>query len=527
MVGIFVRLKLRLLASMFRSWQQALGYLLPLFYGIPAGIGLALALATVGRTDPTHGPDLLVGAFALLLLGWTVGPLVAGGLDSTVDPDSLTLFPLTRRELARGLLAAGTIGISPLLTALVCIGALIGFLPVGPGAVLVVPAVLVELALCLVAARAVTSTVSRALRGRRARDLLTLVGFVGVLALSQLPSLAIRTASRSDGLTHRAAQIAGWTPLGWAGSAAAAGAAGRLLPALGWLAASAALLAAVSALWWRNLGRVGDRGGSTLPDGTRGSAELDTALSRLLPHGALRACLAKDQRYLAREPMLRLSVVAAAGGSVLFVLALSTALPGRVTYPAAFGGVMCALGTANCLGAERGASWTLLATGVSWRTVLGAKVLSFAVLFLPLQAVLIVAVGLLGGHPGQIAVVIPLSVGMYAAATAGTLYGSVLFPYPLPESRAGAGLFGNRAGGGGTTSALQGVVLLVAMVLVTPAAVGVGVAGYLGGLPAAVVAAPFALVYGLALLGLSWTLSVRRLAGRGPEVVTALSAQRT
>ena len=415
----------------------------------------------------------------------------------------------------------------PLLTALVCLGALAGFVPAGPGAVVVVAAVLIEFALCLVAARAVTSTVSAALHRRRSRDLLTLLGFVGVVVVSQLPTLAERAGTRSVGAEHTAAEVAGWTPFGWAASAVVAGAAGRLLPAVGWLAASAALLVAVAALWWHHLGRPTDGAGTIVTGSTRGTGELDTPLSRLLPHGPLRACLAKDQRYLAREPMLRLSVVASALVSVLFIVATSNILPGRVTYLAAFAGTLCALSTSNCLGVERGASWTLLATGVSWRTVLGSKVVAFSSVFVPVQVVLVIAVGLATGHSGQIAAAVALALGMYAAALSGTMVGSVLFPYPLPVSRSGSGIFGLRTGGAGTTTVLQSVALLVAMLLVVPAVVGVAVTGYLVGGAATLLAALLALVYGLLLLTLGWTLSVRRLAGRGPELVAALSGEHT
>ena len=86
MVGVFVRLKLHLLRSLFRSWQTAFSYVVPLVYGIPAGVGLAVALAAVGRSGSARAPELLVAGFTLLTVGWTIGPLLTGGLDSTVDP---------------------------------------------------------------------------------------------------------------------------------------------------------------------------------------------------------------------------------------------------------------------------------------------------------------------------------------------------------------------------------------------------------------------------------------------------------
>ncbi len=531
MARVLVRLKLRLLASMLRSWTAAVGYVLPVVYGLPVAVGLAVALVATGRSGTPTGPSLAVLAFAGVAVGWTLGPVLTGGLDSTVDPDTLVLFPLTRFERARGLLAAGAVGVGPVLTVVVCVGAVAGLAPAGPGAVVVVLAAALEILLCLLLARAVTSTLSGALAGRRRRDVLTLVGFVAVVALSQLPNLAVRAtdARRTVRTVRTAARIAGLLPWGWPGHAVADAARGHLAASVGWLAASAVLTAAVGALWLHNLGRTGGDTAAIVVGSGR-TAGLDTRLSRLLPAGPLRACFAKDQHYLARDPMLRMSVV-----SVLLVALLSAAVLGstllrHAPFVVVVVAPLAALATANCLGVDRGASWTLLATGVSWRTVLTSKVLSFSVLFVPLLLVLGVGAGLLTGTGGQVPVAVLLGVGMYAAAFGGTVYGSVLFPAPLPVARAGAGIFGSRTGGSGSTNLLQTVLLLVAIALTLPALVAVAVtAGVSGGSQsgASVAAAVAAFVYGCGLFTVGFRIALRRLAGRGPEVVAALSAERT
>lgn len=530
MARVLVRLKLRLLASMFRSWSAAVGYVLPMVYGLPTALLLAVALVATGRSGSATGPGLLVVGLATLAVGWTLGPVLAGGLDSTVDPDALVLFPLSRLERARGLLAAGAVGVAPLATAIVCLGAVAGFAPAGPGAVVVVLGAAAEFGLCLLLARAVTSTVSGALRGRRRRDALTLVGFVAVIALSQLPSLAVHAGlgGRSGPILAHTARIAGYLPWGWAGHAIADAAAGRLAASLGWLVAAIALLVGVGALWLANLGRVED--GGAVVGGSRRTAALDTGLSRVFRPGPLRACLAKDQRYLARDPMLRMSVVSVFLAGLLVAAALGSVSVRHAPFVVVVVGPLAGLATANCLGGDRGASWTLLAAGVSWRTVLASKVLSFSAVFVPLEMLLVIAAGLATGEVRQIPVAALLGLAMYAAALGGTVYGSALFPAPLPVARAGAGIFGSRTGGNGTTNLLQSLLLLVALALTLPALIAVAVtAGRAGGsdtAPAALAAAG-ALVYGAVLFAVGFRLALRRLSGRGPEIVEALSAQRT
>lgn len=535
MARVLVRLKLALLASMFRSWSAAVGYVLPALYGLPLAGTLAAALVGTGRSGSPAGPPLVVLGLTGLGIGWTLGPVLAGGLDSTVDPDTLALFPLTRLERARGLLAAGAVGIAPVLTAVVCLGAVVGFAPPSLGAVVVVLAAALEVALCLLVARAVTSTLSTALRGRRRRDLLSLVGFVAVVVASQLPNLAVRAGASSGGAIRAvagfrtAARVAGLLPWGWPAHAIVDAAAGRSLPALGWLALSAGLVAAVGALWLRDLGRTGGDTAAVVV-GSRRTLGLDTRLSRLLPAGPLRACVAKDQHYLGRDPVLRLSVASVFLLSFVVALVLGSSLVRHAPFVAVVVAPMAALATANCLGVDRGASWTLLAAGVPWRTVLTSKVLTFSVVFVPLLVVLGVGAGLVTGTTRQAPVAVLLAVGMYAAALGGTVCGSVLFPVPLPVARVGAGLFASRTGGNGSANLLQAVLLVGALALAAPALAGVAVAAGATGGPQSrvtVLAGVGSLVYGAGLFALGFHLASRRLTGRGPEMVVALSAERT
>jgi ABC-2 type transport system permease protein len=528
---VLVRLKLRLLASMFRSWSAAIGYVLPVVYGLPVAVALAVALVVTGRSGSVDGPPLLVTGLATLAVGWTVGPLLAGGLDSTVDPDALTLFPLTPFERARGLLAAGAVGVAPLATAVVCLGAIAGFAPAGPGAVVVVVAAAVDFVLCLLLARAVTATVSGALSGRRRRDVLTLVGFLAVIALSQLPNLAVHAGlgGRTGPALRHSARIAGYLPWGWAGHAISDAHAGHLLPSLGWLLAAVVLTLGVAVRWMHALATTGD-GSAAITVGSGRTTGLDTPLSRLLPAGPLRACVAKDQRYLARDPMLRMSVISVFLAGLLSAVALGSTTARHAPFVVAVIGPLAGLATANCLGVDRGASWTLLATGVSWRTVLTSKVLSFSAIFVPAMGLLVVAAALAARTVHLIPVAFLLGLAMYAAALGGTVYGSVLFPAPLPIARAGAGIFGSRTGGNGTTNLLQSVLLLGALAVTLPALLAVAItAGETGGAQtsATALAAVGALAYGGGLFAVGFTLALRRLAGRGPEMVAALSAQRT
>ena len=128
-----------------------------------------------------------------MLIGWMVVPLLAFGLDDTLDPARLSLFPLPTRRLAVGMFTASATGVWPLATLIVTAGALVG-LATGVGGVLLgIVAVLLQFALCLVASRLVTTALSSALRTRRGRDVLA-VAAIFVVLLAQLPNLLLNSS---------------------------------------------------------------------------------------------------------------------------------------------------------------------------------------------------------------------------------------------------------------------------------------------------------------------------------------------
>ena len=105
MARLLVQLKLRLLRNALRASKGTkAGFIVSTILAVAGAVFIFIVLARL------HGHsaavDLTTVIFTVFAFGWLIVPLVAFGLDGTLDPATLALFPLRLRPLAVGLLAA-------------------------------------------------------------------------------------------------------------------------------------------------------------------------------------------------------------------------------------------------------------------------------------------------------------------------------------------------------------------------------------------------------------------------------------
>lgn len=521
----FLRLKLALLGSGFRrNWQQALGLIVGVVVALPLGAAVGVGVAVLGRRG-----DLGLGALGIgltaLVAGWALIPLIAFGIDETLDPARLRLLPLTRRQLFVGLSVTSVVGVAPLATALALAGVVAGLAPAGPGALVVLLAVIGHFALCVLASRALTTALASRLRSRRARDAATfLFALLGasVGLLGQLPRLLLEADPGQDTLAalERWGERASLLPAGWAARAAVAGSQGRVLEGLAWFAALAGLCALLGWVWMVAL----DRAAAQVSEGPgRGQdADLFPRLVRFLPRNRLGAAAARELRYAWRVPQLRIQWVFAvlaglvAIGSTVVVDALDR--PEAVlaaTLPAAVQG----LSSLNLFGADR-AVWQLVAAGsAGWRDLAG-KNLAAVLVLVPVMLSTAVALAALTGGWALVPVAVASGLALLAVSSGVGDLASVLAPQRLPDSVVNP--FAGASGVGCATALIQLTAVTAIAALLTPVGLAVGLAAAFrpGLLPAAVTGA---VLYGALVAGLGLTLAGRRLRNRGPELITALS----
>lgn len=517
---LFARLKLRLVANGLRmSTQQKVGLVLGIVYAVPLALGGFVALASVRAAPDLARPTTIV-VFAVLFVGWLVGPLLGFGSDETLDPARLALLPLTRGRLVVGLLAASSVGTGAVATAVVLAGAVAGLAPAGPEAAVVVAAVVVQFALCITGARALTTALSGVLRSRRGRDSIVVIGVAAAVVISQ--SFRLVTDLGRDGL-NVAADVLAWSPPGLAARAAADAGSGDLWTGLASLAGAAAIVGLLGWWWVAGLDRSLTTTAST--GGTKAGRREPALFARRwawLPRDRRGAVAAKELRYYGRDPRMR-------AGALVWLL-LAVALPVGIALSdlrepaivlaacafATFGG----LSAVNQYGFEGGAYWMNVVAGTDVRADLTGKNLALVAWTMAVVAPVAVALAAVSGGWVWVPLSLLVSIAVLGVALGVGNVISARSPQPMPTS--GTNAFAGNANQGCTAGLLQLLAMTVQGVLLVPVALGVG-AALAWWRPGLVLVALLALAWGALCWRIGLASAVRWLEPRQPEFLDALS----
>ena len=437
MVGIFVRLKLRLLTNGLQDTARLVGF------AVGAAFTLAMTpLATVGwlqlRDDPQLAADVGVVVFTGVALAWIILPLGLFGTDDTLDPARFAALPLRPRTLVTGLYVGAFVGLAPLATTALLAGSVFG-LSSGPGSmVIALLALALEVALCVAISRALASALSGILRSRRGRDLAVLVGVL-IGGSGQLVMLGTAYVSGSADLVHSAASVLRWAPPGMAAWAAADAAAGHYLFGLAGLAGTGVAVALLLLWWGRTLTGAMVTTDASTARAARPAGRRRAWLRRLQPSGRAGAVAVRELRYNWREPRRRSAWVAAVlfGGIGPFLLLRQDGAGSSGAYVVCLTASIIGLQAANQLGIDGPATWMHVSTWRDPRDIradFAGRNLALALIGAPILLVIALALAALAGSAG-----LALEPFALACAVLGIAFGvgnvaSVLAPFPVPES---------------------------------------------------------------------------------------------
>jgi ABC-2 type transport system permease protein len=526
MVGLFVRLKLRLLAGGFRGNRaRRVSMVAGAFVGLTLALGAAALLALL---PDRYVVRLCVLLYTAMLICWALLPLITFTSDETLDPARLALLPLRPWQLIRGLYAAAFVGVPAVATAVVLAGSAIGLARAGGGPFSGPVAVLaagLELCLCVATARALASALSRLLRSRRGRDLAVFVG-IGLAAGFQGVNLGSQWLARTHhaGALRSVVDLLRWTPPGALAHAPRDPLPGAVLV----LVAEAGLLVLVLA-WWRHTLAASM---VTADASTTRVRRRETGLFRLLPGGRTGAVARRELWYSWREPRRKVGWVSVVvfGALVPFLAGYASdpsgQLPrGVMVYLVCFAALLAGLQTsANQLGLEGEAAWTdVVATRgpADVRADFAGRNLACAVIAVPALALVTAGLGAMARAPLDALTAFGLACAMLGVAIGAGNLTSVLLPYPVPDRSTSS--FGGPGAGQGCLVGLSSLLSMIAVVVACLPVLALVASLRLAYPPAALLALLAGPAYGLLGAWLGRRIAGARLAARLPELYALAS----
>ena len=438
MARLLVQLKLLLLRNALRSSTGAkIGFITStIFAGLVAAGTFAILASLRGHSAAV---DLTTVIFTVFAFGWLILPLVAFGLDATLDPATLALFPLRTRPLAVGLLAASATGAWPLANLVGLLGVTVGLASGAFGLLIALIAVVLEVLFCIALARFVTTSLAGLLRSRRGKDFAVFL-VIPIFALYEAFAQVVPRLS-AEGKLHESSfngvdTALRWLPPGLAAHAIQDASSGRPGPAVARLALLAAVIVVLVWLWIRSLSRAL----VTADTSTQSSAVRSAALP-FARYGLRGTLAARFWIYQRREPLsvTYWAIVVVIMGATSVSTVTTPRYLVAILLSAGFAGVFVGVFHANSIGLS-GPAFSLEATALSGSRALRAyfsgQNIALGLVGVPLLALASFVIAAVARHPvdGFLGLAVDL-----AGIGAGLAVSNILtagLPYPV-EKRAG------------------------------------------------------------------------------------------
>lgn len=437
MVAHLIRLKLTLLRnSLKRSTWQLVGVILGSLYGLGL-LGLVMAgLVVLGGADPELIRTVVVIGGSATVLGWLVIPLVASGVDMTLDPARFVTFAVPMRQLIMGLTLGAVIGIPGIVTLIASLTLVATWIRFPMAAVAAAVCAVGVVLLCIVGSRLVTTASTALASSRRFKDFSSTIAIIPLILLGPIFAGITAGFQSSPGFAYQLADILAWTPLGvfWAVPADLAdGAAGLALVRF---VIGAATIAVLGWLWQKSLGHalVTPAYNSV---SRKGAGNL--GLFARFPGTPTGAVAARALTYWIRDPRYAASIIVVPLLPILlwfinresgdFVL---------LNYLGPITAFLLAWSISADISYDNTAFWMHLSAGVSGRADRAGRALALLAFALPVVLVFTIVPLWLSGSLSELPLMLGLSLG---ALLTGTGFSSVIsarytYNVPLPGESA-------------------------------------------------------------------------------------------
>lgn len=534
-----VRLQLKLKWTLWkRSYRKNVGKIIGTSIGVLYGLGgLAMLVflflgTTLWAGEGELFPQIVRGLGAVTVLLWFLIPVLAFGIDDTLDPRSFALFPRSARELQPGMFAAAALSLPSLFTLLalaiatafellwlVLFGQGAGWVVLG--ALALIPANLAGLALCLLLPRAWFAHSAARASSRKGRELGGIFGFLGMFVAIYAFSLSAQRIEDLDMLWVReqlpvATEVLAWTPLGALFSVPMDLAEGRVLAALLRALIGAATIVLVW-LWWRRSIDLSMTSALT-GDSSSGQAKVSPLVPRFVPAGPFGAVMGKSLRYWRRDTRY-LAALGIYPVVIVFFVAMGLMVPEARTLMLGMAVFMCAmtgLSISNEIGFDGPSGWVNIVAGAPARANLLGRIAAMAVLMIPAVVVITVALPLLYGLPELIPMTVLGSLGAMISGWGTSMVVGVLLPYP--SSAPGTNPMKDKSASSSNAMLSMAISMVTVFVPMLPP-LGLGIWGAIAGNLALITGAGvLAIVIGGAVLLIGLRIATVRLDARYPDI---------
>ncbi|MEV6795501.1 transporter [Streptomyces sp. NPDC051320] len=520
---VLVRLKLSLLRNGLRqSSGRRAAYIASMVVALFFAALLLLGLVVLHGN--AHAGTVTALLLTVLAVGWAAMPLFFPSGDETLDPSRLVMLPLRPEPLVRALLVSSLVGLGPVFTLCLVLGAAIAVATGPVAAAVAVLGVPLALLVCVALARAVAAANVRLLTSRKGRDLAVLSGLVIAVGI-QVVNFGAQRLGRAGGLSalDPTGDILRWLPPASAIGAVDSAAHGSYGQAAAQLLITAACLVLLLLAWQRTLVRLMTApDGSTLAASGPGRKESAAGISRFLPGGRTGAVMLRTLRYIWRDPKTKAAWIASL--AIGLIVPLFNAIQGSGSvYFSCFAAGMLGIQMYNQFGQDTSAFWMVAQTISSERDAyaeLRSRALALLVITLPYTALVTVVTAALLGVWSALPEAMGLAFALLGAMLGTGAVTSARFPYSIPQDNAHKNVAPGQAGlawisifGGMVSAALlcSPVIALLITLHVT------GARGWLW------VLLPLGAVYGALAGWLGLRVAAPQAAARLPEILTAVS----
>ena len=525
MVAHLLKLKLILLRnSLRRSPWQIVGIVFGALYGIGILTLLIGGLFFLGMSDPALARTVVILAGSALLLGWGLVPLLATGVDMTLDPARFVTFAIPMPQMLTGLALGSLIGIPGLITLLASLAQAFSWWA-HPAAVLAgIPAALIAVMSCVVLARMGVAATTSLASSRRFKDVAGLIAIVPLVLIGPIFGTMATAFSASGNFLADLADGLAWTPFGAAWAIPGDIAMGNPGAAAARFVIAAAFLALITWAWKVLLARalVTPAHNATA---RRGAGKLGFfARFPATPTGAVAA---RALTYWIRDPRYGASLIII---PALVVVLVFTGIQGGEGIPPVVLGMgplvafLLAFGISADISYDNTAFALHISTGVSGTADRAGRAIACAVFALPATLAAALVPPLLLGQPDAVPVLLGLSLGLLLSGLGLSSVFSARYTYnvPLPGENA----FKTPPGSTGRTMLVQflwlAVQFVIALPLLVPAALYTfGAGGWWGW-----VTLVLGVVYGSAAMIAGIRIGGKWLDRRAPEVLLAVSVNK-